>query len=958
MVAGDLVTVNPVDGSEIEPCPPGKRPAAPVRYGPGRRDELRRAAATPGARPRPPRCPWVPERAEVRERLATLLTRGRSIRLTGPAGSGRTTVLAAVAADCARLAPDGVIRLSGRHRTPTDLLHDLHAAVFDAPRHRLDRAELLAAVREIGAVVVLDDIEFGGAALEDFLDATPECAFLISATPHTPVPSADSHLEEVALAGLSRAACQELLEHHLGGPLDAEEADWATRLWSRSEGLPLRCVQAAALLADRRAGADRAPLPDPAEAAAPGALLAAGLDETGRDVLRLAVALGGECPHPVHLAALTGDERTEDILAELAGRGLVTPAGPRHRLAAGVADELTAAGYAEGAAARAEAVAGHYAWWAGHPEVTPEQVAREADVIVATLSALVTGRDAAAAAAAVPLARAAAPALAAGLAWSAWERALRHGAEAARLAGEVAEEAYFHHDLGILALCTGNLGRARAELEASIGLRGALADRRGAVSGRRALALVADRSGTPAPALPADRPAASEAPAPAPDAAAAGPDRPGAGRAGRPRSRGVPARRSRSRGADGPGRRGHTGHGRHRAALRHRPGGPRAGRFAVRGPGPDRRAARGHRDHPPHRAGPRRARHRGARGGRGRLLRLDVRLLPGLVRVRRPGVRRRLRDRVRGRRGARRRGLPGTGRRCGGVAEARPGPPRPARHPAQHRRGRGGRAARRRARHRGHPRHDQRGGRGAGPERTAREEHRPHRRARRRPHHPDAERRAHRDAADRDRHPDGSARHRARHRHHHPGAAHGAGEHRAADHAGHHPRRRPPPPRRPPARSRRPARPRGRRRRTPPRRRRPTPTPAGHHAARRWLVEHRQRPGAVRRVRDRGRGVAPGPAPRPSPSPGPLPALRGLPARAGPLTVSRSPARPGPPGPVPVVRPRRPHAGAPRADTTTRGVPTRVGTPRVRRYAGGGAGRPRRAQNRRSLSSSMPRSAS
>ncbi|MFF8814436.1 ATP-binding protein [Streptomyces pactum] len=528
MVAGDLVTVNPVDGSEIEPCPPGKRPAAPVRYGPGRRDELRRAAATPVPAP-PAEVSLVPERAEVRERLATLLTRGRSIRLTGPAGSGRTTVLAAVAADCARLAPDGVIRLSGRHRTPTDLLHDLHAAVFDAPRHRLDRAELLAAVREIGAVVVLDDIEFGGAALEDFLDATPECAFLISATPHTPVPSADSHLEEVALAGLSRAACQELLEHHLGGPLDAEEADWATRLWSRSEGLPLRCVQAAALLADRRAGADGAPLPDPAEAAAPGALLAAGLDETGRDVLRLAVALGGECPHPVHLAALTGDERTEDILAELAGRGLVTPAGPRHRLAAGVADELTAAGYAEGAAARAEAVAGHYAWWAGHPEVTPEQVAREADVIVATLSALVTGRDAAAAAAAVPLARAAAPALAAGLAWSAWERALRHGAEAARLAGEVAEEAYFHHDLGILALCTGNLGRARAELEASIGLRGALADRRGAVSGRRALALVADRSGTPAPALPADRPAASEAPAPAPDAAAAGPDRPGPG---------------------------------------------------------------------------------------------------------------------------------------------------------------------------------------------------------------------------------------------------------------------------------------------------------------------------------------------------------------------------------------------------------------------------------------------
>ncbi|NDZ85257.1 hypothetical protein G3I23_06660, partial [Streptomyces sp. SID10115] len=62
-------------------------------------------------------------------------------------------------------------------------------------------------------------------------------------------------------------------------------------------------------------------------------------------------------------------------------------------------------------------------------------------------------------------------------------------------AGEVAEEAYFHHELGILALCGGQLDRARAELEASIGLRGALADKRGMISGRRALALVADRSG-------------------------------------------------------------------------------------------------------------------------------------------------------------------------------------------------------------------------------------------------------------------------------------------------------------------------------------------------------------------------------------------------------------------------------------------------------------------------------
>jgi hypothetical protein len=106
-------------------------------------------------------------------------------------------------------------------------------------------------------------------------------------------------------------------------------------------------------------------------------------------------------------------------------------------------------------------------------------------------------RDGGHASAAVLLARTVAPVFAAALVWGAWERTLRVGQEAARLSGEVAEEAYFHHELGVLALCTGNLDRARAELEASIALRGALADRRGTLVGRRTLALVNDRAGTP-----------------------------------------------------------------------------------------------------------------------------------------------------------------------------------------------------------------------------------------------------------------------------------------------------------------------------------------------------------------------------------------------------------------------------------------------------------------------------
>ncbi|MGW1812343.1 ATP-binding protein [Streptomyces sp. NPDC002125] len=543
LISGDfLLTVNPVDGSEIEPCRPGEQPGTPVRHTAAQRADRERA----GAPPVPPGAPPAPlplmERQEERERLVRLLARGRSVCLTGPSGSGRTALLDAVAADCADLAPDGVVRLSGYKRSVTELLYGLFEAVFSAPLHRPDREGLLALVHGIGAVVVVDDLELGGAALQELLDATPECAFLFGATADVPAPAAESAVEEVFLTGLGRSASIELLEHVVERALTDEEANWAGDLWFESQGLPLRFVQAGALLRQRdelRAGRTvsddydqdpddapfgtaeplELPLPSLGDGAAPAALLASRLTEAARETLRFAVALGGEVPHQAHLPALVGDTHADAALGELARSGLLSPAGPRYRLAAGALAQLEASGYGESADAHARSAAQHYAWWAGHPSVTPERAVAEADALLASMARLVPGDQAGQASAAVLLARSAAPAFAAGMQWGAWEKALRAGQEAARIAGEVAEEAYFHHELGVLALCTGHLDRARAELEASVGMRGALADKPGAVAGRRALALVADRSGEPVLSTPAGE----EVPAPRHDESASPP---------------------------------------------------------------------------------------------------------------------------------------------------------------------------------------------------------------------------------------------------------------------------------------------------------------------------------------------------------------------------------------------------------------------------------------------------
>ncbi|SEO22744.1 hypothetical protein SAMN05216267_1020112 [Actinacidiphila rubida] len=553
-----LLTVNPIDGTEVVPSPPQERRT------PARRTPQERAARMDGARPTPPPGPPTPElplleRDEERERLIRLLARGRSVRVTGASGSGRSSLLDSVANACGDLAPDGVLRLSGYRRSTADVLQDLHTLVHTGEGYRPDRAELLTLLAGVGAVVVLDDLELGGSALEELLAAAPECAFLMSATPDVPAPAADSMVEEVFLSGLSRSACIDLLQLSAGRRLAEDETAWAADLWFESEGLPLRFVQAGALLrqrdalrmpveppdwddsvwdngapgaaaplglqlpdlsgfdgpaagpqdaaaAHRTAGspagappaaalpAAEVPLPSLAESAAPADLLASRLSEAAREALAFAVALDGECPHPSHLPALVGDTHGDAALGELTSVGLAVPVASHFRLAAGVVQQLAANLRADGELSEIQAhtAAVHYTWWTGHPSVTPERAAGESEAI---LSAMAACRDGGNASAAVLLARTVAPVFAAALHWGAWERALRIGQEAARLTGEVAEEAYFHHELGVLALCTGHLDRARAELEASIALRGALADRKGTVVGRRTLALVLDREG-------------------------------------------------------------------------------------------------------------------------------------------------------------------------------------------------------------------------------------------------------------------------------------------------------------------------------------------------------------------------------------------------------------------------------------------------------------------------------
>ncbi|MER7707560.1 ATP-binding protein [Kitasatospora sp. NPDC097605] len=536
---GLLVTVGGPEGSEVRPCPGEWRPR-PRRTGPG--TPARGPAGEAGRRvgplalgAGPADLPLLDREADIAQLLG-LLAEGRSIRLVGQAGSGRSALLSAVAEAAGGLAPGGVVQLCGHRRTAADLLQDLFAATHHAPGFRPDPNQLADHLAGVGAIVVIDEVAPVGAELEAMLAAAPDSVFLISAAPDSPLLPADSRLQDHLVAGLSRPACLALAARLAGRPLDAAEKAWAVDLWFESEGLPLRFVQAAALLRQRDVAVDAlvaaeedrmdvfgavkepvrhpdpavreaalrdtVPLPSVAESTLPAVRLAEGLSETAQAVLRLAVAFGGECPTAPHLPALIDVGQGESALAELADAGLAVSIGGHHRLTAGALDLLAPHWPARGTA---DGAAQHFAWWVGHSSVSLPQIAAEAEVVI---GALLADRAAGRHEAVLRLARAAAPALALALRWGAWERALQLGLEAARRTGARADEAWFHHELGVYAVCTREPARAMAELEAALALRGAIGERRGAAGARRMLDLLRAEGRALPPAAPAQAPPA------------------------------------------------------------------------------------------------------------------------------------------------------------------------------------------------------------------------------------------------------------------------------------------------------------------------------------------------------------------------------------------------------------------------------------------------------------------
>lgn len=413
----------------------------------------------PGERPQPVLRPVIsllprPARPIGRERELAVVRKAmagaRLVQVYGPPGAGKSTLLRYAAG---QLGLPATVFLPAGGRALGDVLQDVFEACYETAGYRPSPVELRRLLSGVDLCLLLDDLDLSDAQRDEFLDVVADAAVVFTSQQRSLWADGQSW----ALAGLAWEPALELLTTALNRPLDEPEQLAAARLWQVAEGSPLLLLRAAAAA---RSGPDgRVVLPRAAELSELLPRSFGYLSAPARAVVSmLAIA---DAPVSADLLPWLADAPASAI-DELASRGLVIDADVV-ALAPGVA-----------AALPADLMPGlpQLAWAADRlsaalPRSSPVRVAEHAALLAGMVDALARlGRPDLGA----RLAKSAAPIAACSGRLGAWQRILDRGKAAAELTGDQSFLAYFTHEIGILALVTGQVAMAAAGITSAIAL--------------------------------------------------------------------------------------------------------------------------------------------------------------------------------------------------------------------------------------------------------------------------------------------------------------------------------------------------------------------------------------------------------------------------------------------------------------------------------------------------------
>lgn len=486
------VQLHPEHGAVVKPARPDQRP--------GPRPRESGTIGPPGA------LPLLLGRADVLEILGGTLASGAPVEVVGEEGAGKTALLCHIAAQRAE-SLGGLLYLRAAGQPGEDVLQDLFEGLYECEDPTVPRAaELARLLRDRRALIVLDDAELSRGELGRVMSLAPQCSFAIGGLERRVWGTGRS----MALGGLDEESCLAMAERELSRELTDRERASLGRLALALGGHPLRMVQAAHLLLERRgAGADRS-----ASQGSPrdqfDDVMAQSLERDEEAVIGPLAAVPGLALGAPQLADITGIRDASRLLASLQVRGVVRAEGQAYRLAEGLRASLGRRGELG-------------AWRARALESIAQGDSVEALAAPATLALIDAAARDGDSRLVVQLARKADLPLALGRRWGAWRESLERALAAARELGDRPTEAWALHQLGSRAASLGGLHDGTGFLNEALALREGLGDGEGVRLTRHNLEALEQGGATES----APAPAALSGPAP-PEPSASAPPEPSA----------------------------------------------------------------------------------------------------------------------------------------------------------------------------------------------------------------------------------------------------------------------------------------------------------------------------------------------------------------------------------------------------------------------------------------------
>lgn len=281
---------------------------------------------------RPRAFPSLLDRIPETESIKTAIASSMPVTVFGENGIGKTSLLRQIAhLPESKKFPDGVVYLLARDVEMDDLLQSIYDAFhISSDGQKPTDGQLRADLKEIHALIILDDFTLNREDSVFLLNVVPNSTFILASTER----SLWGEGQAIDLDGLPEEQALQLFERELGRPLTVDEKAPATQICKILLFHPLRILQTASMTREDGLSIPEtfAKLTGTRTQSPTLELTLQRSSDTQKKILSLLAVAGGFALSRQHLTALAASVNFDAEIKSLLGRGFVEAQGASFRL--------------------------------------------------------------------------------------------------------------------------------------------------------------------------------------------------------------------------------------------------------------------------------------------------------------------------------------------------------------------------------------------------------------------------------------------------------------------------------------------------------------------------------------------------------------------------------------------------------------------------------------------------